>query len=39
MAKVGEMQFGFMSGKETINAVLILRRRLQEEYFKDKKKL
>ena len=30
MVKVGEMQFGFMPGKGTIDAVFILRR-LQEE--------
>ena len=38
MAKVDEMQFGFMSGKETIDAVFILRR-LQEEYLDNEKKL
>ena len=31
MMKVDEMQFGFIPGKETINAVFILR--LQGEYF------
>ena len=37
MVKVDEMQFGFMPGKGTIDAVFILRR-LQEEYL-DKEKL
>ena len=37
MVKVDEMQFGFMPGKGTIDAVFILRL-LQEEYL-DKKKL
>ena len=32
MVKVDEMQFGFMPGKGTMDAVSILRR-LQEEYF------
>ena len=32
MVKVGEMQFGFIPGKGTIDAVFILRR-LQKEYF------
>ena len=31
MVKVDEMQFGFMKGKGTVDAVFILRR-LQEEY-------
>ena len=38
MVKVDEMQFGFMTGKGTIDAVLILRR-LQEEYLDKEKKL
>ena len=38
MVKVDEMQFGFMPGKGTIEAVFILRR-LQEEYLDKKKKL
>ena len=33
MVKVDEMQFGFMPGKGTIDAVFILRR-LQEEYLR-----
>ena len=37
MVKVDEMQFGFMPGKGTIDAVLILR--LQEEYLDKEKKL
>ena len=37
IVKVDEMQFGFMPGKGTVNAVFILRG-LQEEYF-DKEKL
>ena len=37
MVKVDEMQFGFIPGKGTIDAVFILRR-LQEEYL-DKEKL
>ena len=36
--KVNEMQFGFMTGKEMVDAVFILRR-LQEEYLKKEKKL
>ena len=37
MVKVDEMQFGFMPGKGTIDAVFILRRLIQEEYLdKDK---
>ena len=36
MVKVDKMQFGFMPGKETIDAVFILRT-LQEEYL-DKEK-
>ena len=38
MVKVDEMQFGFMPGKGTIDAVFILRR-LQEEYLDKEKKL
>ncbi|XP_068692793.1 uncharacterized protein [Montipora foliosa] len=38
MVKVDEMQFGFMPGKGTIDAVFILRR-LQEEYLDNEKKL
>ena len=38
MVKVEEMQFGFMSGRETIDAMFILRR-LQEEYLDKEKKL
>jgi hypothetical protein len=38
MVKVDEMQFGFMPGKGTIDAVFILRR-LQEEYRDKEKKL
>ena len=38
MVKVNEMQFGFMTGKEMVDAVFILRR-LQEEYLKKEKKL
>ena len=38
MVKVDEMQFGFMPGKGTIDAVYILRR-LQEEYLDKEKKL
>ena len=38
IVKVNEMQFGFMPGKGTVDAVFILRR-LQEEYLKKKKKL
>mgnify|MGYP001795019073 FL=1 len=37
MVKVDEMQFGFMPGKGTVDAMFILRR-LQEEYL-DKEKL
>ena len=36
--KVDEMQFGFMPGKGTIDAVFILRR-LQDEYLDKEKKL
>ena len=36
MVKVGKMQFGFMPGKGSIDAVLILRR-LQEYLDKEKK--
>ena len=38
MVKVGKTQFGFMPGKGTIDAVLILKR-LQEEYLDKEKKL
>ena len=38
MVKVDEMQFGFMPGKGTIDAVFILRR-LREEYLDKEKKL
>ena len=38
MVKVVEMQFGFVLGKGTIDAVYILRR-LQEEYLDKEKKL
>ena len=38
MVKVDKMQFGFMPGKGTIDAVLILRR-LQEEYLDKENKL
>ena len=38
MVKVDEMQFGFMPGKGTIDAVFILRR-LQDEYLDKEKKL
>ena len=38
MMKVDEMQFGFMPGKGTIDAVFILRR-LQEEYLDKENKL
>ena len=38
MVKVDKMQFGFMPGKGTIDAVFILRR-LQEEYLDKEKKL
>ena len=38
MVKVGEMQFGFIPRKGTIDAVLILRR-LQEEYLDKEKNL
>ena len=38
MVKVDEMQFGFMPGKGTTDAVFILRR-LQEEYLDKEKKL
>ena len=38
MVKVDEMQFGFMPGKGTIDAVFILRR-LQKEYLDKEKKL
>ena len=38
MVKVDEIQFGFMPGKGTIDAVFILRR-LQEEYLDKEKKL
>ena len=38
MVKVDEVQFGFMPGKGTIDAVFILRR-LQEEYLDKEKKL
>ena len=38
MVKVNEMQFLFMPGKGTIDAVFILRR-LQEEYLDKEKKL
>ena len=38
MVKVDEMQFGFMPGTGTIDAVFILRR-LQEEYLDKEKKL
>ena len=38
MVKVDEMQFGFMPGRGTIDAVFILRR-LQEEYLDKEKKL
>ena len=38
MVKVDEMQFGFMPGIGTIDAVFILRR-LQEEYLDKEKKL
>ena len=38
MVKVDEMQFGFMPGKGTIDALFILRR-LQEEYLDKEKKL
>ena len=38
MVKVDDMQFGFMPGKGTIDAVFILRR-LQEEYLDKEKKL
>ena len=37
MVKVDKMQFGFMPGKGTIDAVLILRRP-QEEYLDKEKK-
>ena len=37
MVKVDEMQFGFMPGTGTIDAVFILR--LQEEYLDKEKKL
>ena len=37
MVKVNEMQFGFMAGKGTVDAVFILR--LQEEYLEKEKKL
>ena len=37
MVKVDEMQFGFMLGKGTIDAVLILRRLIQEYLDKEKK--
>ena len=38
VVKVNEMQFGFMPGKGTIDAVFILRR-LQEEYLEKEKRL
>ena len=38
MIKVNKMQFGFMPGKGTVDAVFILRR-LQEEYLEKEKKL
>ena len=38
MVKVDEVQFGFMPGKGTIDAVFFLRR-LQEEYLDKEKKL
>ena len=38
MVKVDEVQFGFMPGKGTIDAVFFLRR-LQEEYLEKEKKL
>ena len=38
MVKVDEMQFGFMPGKGTTDAMFILRR-LQEEYLDKEKKL
>ena len=38
MVKVDEMQFGFMPGKGTTDAVFILRR-LQEEYLDKENKL
>ena len=38
MVKVDEMQFGFMPGNGTIDAVFILKR-LQEEYLGKEKKL
>ena len=38
MVKVNEMQFGFMPGKGTVDAVFILRR-LQKEYLEKEKKL
>ena len=38
MVKVDKMQFGFMPGKGTIDAVFMLRR-LQEEYLNMEKKL
>ena len=38
MVKVDEMQFGFMPGKGTIDAVFFSRR-LQEEYLDKEKKL
>ena len=38
MVKVDEMQFGFIPGKGTIDAVFILRR-LQQEYLDKEKKL
>ena len=38
MVKMDEMQFGFMPGKGTIDAMFILRR-LQEEYLDKEKKL
>ena len=38
MVKVDEMQFGFMPGKGTTDAVFILRR-LEEEYLDKEKKL
>ena len=38
MVKVDEVQFGFMPGKGTVDAIFILRR-LQEEYLHNEKKL
>ena len=38
MVKMNEMQFGFMPGKGTTDAVFILRR-LQEEYLEKEKRL